>query len=235
MKKPMCLAALALMLAGANMRADEKPVDALGWLVGGVWTADTTKMGNGMLRIETRYQWSDNHSFVRFNTHFVSDKGEAKTYDGQFFWNPARKSHAMWYMDAKNNIIEGPVEISGDVMSMTFRAKNFEGKDADLRVDVTRKNNDSYHWALMEKQGAEWKELAALDYIRKQAKLVRPASVSRWDKSSGRTFFNDHTYPWHQHVHHSSLRADTRLSQDSQDRSRGHVSWGQDPRSIPLA
>ena len=163
--------ACALLLSGAAINAQEhkteKPVDALAWLVGGVWTADATKMGPGMLRIETRYEWSDNKSFIRFNTHFVSDKGAAKTYDGNFFWNPSQKTFAMWYMNASNAITEGPMTINGDLMRMSFRGTNFEGKEADLRVDVGRKNNDLYHWSLAEKQGDQWKELAALDYSRK--------------------------------------------------------------------
>ena len=52
-----------------------KPIAPLSWLVGGVWTADATKLGPGMLRIETRYQWADNNAYIRFNTHFVFDKG----------------------------------------------------------------------------------------------------------------------------------------------------------------
>jgi len=120
-----------------------------------------------MLRIETRYQWSDNASYLRFTTHFVTDKVEMKTYDGNFFWDPAKNTIAMWYMDAKNTIVEGPVSIDGDSMVMTFRAADFEGKQADLRVNVTRKTNDLYHWALSEKQGENWKDLAGLDYQRK--------------------------------------------------------------------
>src|SRR5580692_8170097 len=87
-----------------------KPISGLKWLVGGVWTADATKLGPGMLRIETRYQWSDNDAFIRFTTHFVFDKGVAKTYDGNFFWNPAQNHLAIWYMDAHNAVTEGPVE-----------------------------------------------------------------------------------------------------------------------------
>jgi hypothetical protein len=143
-----------------------KPISALSWLVGGVWTADASKMGPGLLRIETRYQWSDNDAYVHFTTHFVSDKRTAKVYDGNFFWNPAQKSLAMWYMDARNNITEGPVEVNGDVMKISFRGPDFDGKVADLQVFVTRKTIDDYRWSVQEKQGDAWKELAALEYLR---------------------------------------------------------------------
>ena len=67
-----------------------KPIAALSWLVSGVWTADTSAIGHGMQRIETRYTWSDSNSFLRFNTHFVFDKGATHTYDGNLFWDPNR-------------------------------------------------------------------------------------------------------------------------------------------------
>lgn len=47
-----------------------------------------------------------------------------------------------------------------------FRGEDFEGKMADLRVVATRKNNDDYRWVLQEMQAGEWKELAALEYLR---------------------------------------------------------------------
>lgn len=173
MRSGICIAILltATMLAcgQAKEKATEpaaKPIGVLSWLVGGVWTADASKLGPGMQRIETRYQWADNNAYIRFNTHFVSDKGAARTYDGNFFWNPAQKTLAMWYMDTENSIVEGPVQVEGDSMKMTFRAQDFEGKMADLRVVVTRKNNDDYHWALQEMQDGAWKDLAGLEYLR---------------------------------------------------------------------
>jgi hypothetical protein len=143
-----------------------KPIDALSWVIGGVWTADAAKLGPGMQRIETRYQWSDNHAYIRFTTHFVFDKGTARTYDGNFFWNPAQKSLALWYMDSQNAITESPVLVEGDQWTMQFRGQDFEGKMADLRVIVARKTNDDYRWSLSEKQADTWKELAALEYLR---------------------------------------------------------------------
>jgi len=151
---------------GAMNPPAAKPIAALAWLVGGVWTADGTKVGPGMLRIETRYQWSDNNAYLRFTTHFVHEKGTLRNYDGSFFWDPERASLAMWYMDARNSITQGLVQIEGNTMLMTFRAQDFEGKLADLRVRLTRKTSDDYNWLLEEKQSAGWKQLATLEYLR---------------------------------------------------------------------
>jgi hypothetical protein len=150
----------------AKSPASPKPIASLAWLVGGVWTANGSKMAPGMLRIETRYQWSDNDAYIRFTTHFVHEKGTLRNYDGNFFWDPGRSSLALWYMDARNSITECPVQIEGEVMQMTFRAYDFEGKMADLRVKVTRKTNDDYNWLLEEKQPDGWKQLATLEYLR---------------------------------------------------------------------
>jgi len=142
------------------------PIAPLAWLVGGTWTADASKLGPGMKRIETRYQRSDNDAFIRFTTHFISEKGELKNYDGNFYWNPQSATLTFWYMDARNEIMEGPVRVDGNTMELTFRATDFDGKPADMKVDVVRANDDLYTWKLAEKKGDEWKPLAALDYRR---------------------------------------------------------------------
>lgn len=172
MKKAMAVPILLALAAtgvfgqqGAQKPAATKPIAPLEWLVGGVWTADAAKLAPG-LRIETRYTWSDNSAYIRFTTHFVSPQGTLKNYDGQFFWNPEQSALAMWYMDARNHITQGAVRVDGDVTQLSFRAEDFEGNKADLRVLVTRKTNDDYTWTLEEKQASGWGQLASLEYLR---------------------------------------------------------------------
>jgi hypothetical protein len=143
-----------------------KPITALGWLVSGVWSTDASQLGPGMLRIETRYQWADNQAFLRFNTHFVMKDGVFKNYDGHFFWNPAESELAIWYMDARNNITQGPIKMDGDNFQVTFRGRNFQDQPADLRVTVTRQNQDRYTWLLEESAAPLWKQMAKLAYVR---------------------------------------------------------------------
>jgi hypothetical protein len=145
---------------------EKKPIQQLAWLIGGVWTADASKMGGGMQRIETRYDWSDNHAFVRFNTHFVTDKAAQHTYDGQFFWDGQDQALKMWYMDARSSITQGIISVSGETFNFDFRGTDFEGKPADLRVELLRKTNDRYIWQLEEKAPEGWKQLASLEYVR---------------------------------------------------------------------
>jgi hypothetical protein len=146
-----------------------KPIAALAWLIGGTWIANASNVGGPGMRIETRYQWSDNNAYIRFNTHFVSDKAAVHRYDGNFFWSPEQSTLAMWYMDPANTITQGPVKLEGEVMEMTFRGTDFEGKQADFRVKVTRKTNDLYNWLLEEKSAEGWRQLLTLDYQRAPA------------------------------------------------------------------
>jgi len=59
----------------------------------------------------------------------------------------------MWYMNAENEIIEGPMKIEGNNWTMTFRGTDPEGKMADLSAEVTRKSPDLYHRLVREKAG----------------------------------------------------------------------------------
>ena len=50
-------------------------------------------------------------------------------------------------------------------MKMTFLGQDFAGEMADLRVVVTRKNNDDYHGALQDMPSGTWIDLAGLEYL----------------------------------------------------------------------
>lgn len=152
---------------GQEASKTAKPVAAMAWVVGGVWVADTSKLGGGMQRIETRYQWSDNGAYIRFNTHFISDKGTMNNYDGNFFWEPTEKTLRVWYTDAGSAITQGPVTVDASQWQISFRGEDFEGKQAEMRVDVDVRSKDLYHWTLHEKSGDSWKKLLELDYVRR--------------------------------------------------------------------
>jgi len=143
------------------------PISAMGWLVGGTWIAEIPNGGPEAQRIETRYRWSDNDAYIRFTTHFVSAKGTLNNYDGSFFWDSDQATLAMWYMDAANAITQGPVKIAGDTMSMSFRSGDHEGKPAEYRVTVSRRNNDDYAWLLEQRANSAWKFVLALEYRRR--------------------------------------------------------------------
>ena len=147
--------------------ATPKPISQLRWLVGGVWTADASRLGHGMQRIETRYQWSDNDAYIRFTTHFVSDKEELKNYDGDFFWDSSTSSLAMWYMSHDGEITQGHVKVEGELTELNFASEDSTGQPGDFRVQLTRKNDNLYHWTLALHRNGTWNEVLGLDYVRK--------------------------------------------------------------------
>jgi hypothetical protein len=153
-------------MAMGSVASKPNPIDRMEWLVGGVWTTVGTQLGPHMKRIETRYQWSDNHSYIRFTSHFVTDSADRHQYDGNFFWDPAKSTLAMWYMDADHNVVQGPMTIDGDAWVMSFHELGQDGNDVSYRVDIHRRSNDLYHWSLKQQTGDSWKELLALDYQR---------------------------------------------------------------------
>jgi len=164
------VALAAASRAGLAEEAPPKPADhpvaPLAWLVGGTWTADCTKLGGGMKAIETRYQWADNDAYIRFTTHFISEKGTLKNYDGNFFWDPADSGLHVWYTDARSEITQGKVAVAGDTTEIAFRAHDFEDKLADMKATVVRSTNDRYTWSLAERSGDGWKPLLSLEYRR---------------------------------------------------------------------
>lgn len=162
MKKAVLWLILSLAISAVAQAPQQKPIAAMGWFVGGTWSAEASKD----VTIKTQYVWADNNAFVRFKTHFLTPKGEARRYDGQFYYDPEKKQITMWYMDAENNIYSGPVNVNGDTTTFDFRGENFEGKLSDLRVNLVKKSADGYHWQLLEMSGGSWKEMAGLDFKR---------------------------------------------------------------------
>jgi hypothetical protein len=165
--------ALALIVALFSLGATEpvKPIDQLSWLVGGVWSAQPPVSADGPQRIETRYEWTPNHGFIRFATKFVMTNGANAGYAGDLFFDPADKTLRIWYMDEHNKITQGPVIVDGDKMTVTFRdSGDFVGVagPVDYRVDVVRTTPDSYQWTLFANVAQTWKKVFALVYQRSQ-------------------------------------------------------------------
>jgi hypothetical protein len=164
-------------------KTEAPPIQQLSWLEGGVWVADASKLAPGMQRIETRYEWSDNKAYLHFTTHFVFEKGTMRNYDGNLFWDPQKSSLAIWYMDAHGGITQGPMIWDGKMLTVAFHGPDFEGKPADLKVEVTRLSNEHYHWMVAEKDGDAWKEVGALDYLRQgSAEPGKPSGAAGPDK-----------------------------------------------------
>jgi hypothetical protein len=173
MKRPFIVTALALFISlGSSARAADsaaRPIADLSWLVGGVWTAKAAALPGGIDRIEVRYNWAATANYIQFATRFVGTDGSTKgSYAGNFYFDPAKDRLAMWYMDEKNEITQGPVDVDGNRIVMTFSEAGQNSSatsSVNFRVEVTKSAADAYHWALSRKNDDAWKPLFSLDYL----------------------------------------------------------------------
>jgi hypothetical protein len=166
--------ALALTVVLFSLGASEpaKPIDQLSWLVGGVWSAQPPVSADGPQSIETRYEWTPNRGFIRFTTKFVMANGSNAGYAGDLFFDPADKTLRIWYMDEHNTITQGPMSVSGDKWTISFRdSGDIVGVTGpvDYRVDIVRTAPDTYQWTLFANVAQTWKKVFALVYQRSQA------------------------------------------------------------------
>lgn len=145
-----------------------RPIDRFSWLIGGTWTANASKLGKGMREISTRYQWSQNRTYVEFSTVFASETGAVVNYSGMIFNDPSTAAtgggYRMWYTDAKGAITEGAVSPgSGDDWSLNFLSEN-----KPYRVDILRQSADSYRWSLYSQSSSSWSPVFSLDFNRER-------------------------------------------------------------------
>lgn len=166
--------ALALTVAVFSVGASDpvRPIDQLSWLVGGVWTAQPPASAEGPQRIDVRYEWPPNHSFIRFTTKFVMANGSNAGYAGDLFFDPADQTLKIWYMDEHNAITQGPMSVGGDKWTISFRdSGDIVGVTGtvDYRVDIVRTAPDTYQWTLFANVAQAWKKVFALVYQRSQA------------------------------------------------------------------
>lgn len=147
-----------------------RPIDKLGWLVGGVWIADASKLPGGLARIESRYDTAADGAVIRFTTRFLDLNNKVdNSYAGNLFFDPNAKSLAMWYIDSQNQITQGLMAVEGDRWTMSFRAPgDIVGMSQiiDYRCDVLRERTDAYKWTLSAQVGSAWKTVFELEYLR---------------------------------------------------------------------
>jgi hypothetical protein len=165
---------LALAATAGEARAQQMPISPLEWLVGGTWVAQGADMPPGTLRIETQYRWAATGNFIQFTTQFVGKDGKPSgNYAGNFYYDPAAKNLAMWYMDRNNAITQGSVGTSPMGMTITI-TEGGESMGAsgplDLEAVVTKTPGDTYRWTLAARKAgsdAPYKPLFMIDYSRK--------------------------------------------------------------------
>jgi hypothetical protein len=162
--------AFVLLANGRAAAAQTQPgVGALGWLVGGTWTAMGAGLPENLDRIEVRYRWSFTKNFIQFETKFVGTSGATTAaYAGNIFFDPAGHRLAIWYMDLDNVVTQGPVSVEPGRTVFSFSGPGQaagQTQTVDYRVELTQTTPDTYHWALFAYTDRAWRPLYALNYV----------------------------------------------------------------------
>jgi len=186
MRRLLIAPALAVMFCVAPASAESptaapsaspvQPLDRLQWLVGGVWTADASKLGGGMSRIETRYESVADGNLIRFTTAFIdAHENVVNRYAGNFYVDPATARIKTWYLSSKNEITHGDVAIDPATVTLLITEAPEPDAPPQYRVVIAPENGlgSDYHqvyvWKLSARDGDAWKPMFGLTYARPHA------------------------------------------------------------------
>ena len=163
--RTLALAAFVLPLLAVTPGAHLAPI---AWLIGGTWSATTSRLP-GTLRIDTIYSLASNGAFLRFTTGYIGEHDAVPTDDGNLSYDPATKIFAIWYIDRRGAIVQGPVDVDRNITIMLFEANDpRDGRPGQMRVVMTRHTNNFYTWALYNLTRDPVKPIYSLDYHRKR-------------------------------------------------------------------
>jgi hypothetical protein len=144
-------------------------IEQLEWLVGGVWTADASKLPGGLTRIETRYD-SVAGVVIRFTTMFFDKQNKVvNSYAGNLYLDPNVNNLSIWYIDSQNSITQGQITTDGDDFTISFRAPGDivgEKQLVNFRCQITRHGSDDYTWSLSAQSPTKWAKIFNLEYVR---------------------------------------------------------------------
>jgi len=159
--------AVVVLLIGGPAAAAAASIHSLDWLVGHTWRADASVLGGPVSHIDVRYEWAETANYVHFSTKFFAkDDSVVRRYSGNFFYDPSDSQIRMWYVDDAGQIVQGPLSIADNAISMSFTEPDDRGKSVDYRVDLTRRGDAEYIWELFAQTSKGWTKQFSLDYKR---------------------------------------------------------------------
>ena len=159
------LAPAAKRPAVAGPTAVERPIDQLGWLVGGTWTTQEKTDDGGTLTVKLICTWAETKQAVLYKVWVEAGGKETPQYDGMYVWNPEKKKFTLWQVNRKGEVAEGEVTLKGEEMDQLVRAVHPDGGSHFLKAHYTRLNKDEFRfkaWFRLS-ETAEWQD--ALDIV----------------------------------------------------------------------
>ena len=148
--------AMSLRAADEKPAAPASPLAPVASLVGGLWVAELPPQGNNApMKLEARFEWTENHQAVRFESAFVQAGKRSPYTSGIYVWNPAKQKIAIVYTDFSGSLTEGLITLEGQVLENELTLTHADGKAEPVRVRLTKSGADGFtNEIFVQKDGA---------------------------------------------------------------------------------
>jgi hypothetical protein len=131
------------------------PVEALAWLVGGVWSAESKLPDGSPATIEATFHWAGHRRALKYSLVRRSGGRVLPSVEGICGWHPARKTLVLWEMDQDGNLTESTLRAEGPKVSYDEVIYGADGSVLPVRAEAVREGDDRFVFkASVEKDGA---------------------------------------------------------------------------------
>jgi len=164
------MTAILLAMFGLFAPEPQKPLEAVGWLVGGQWES-TAKLPDGR-PIETRtvWSWGPARQSMRGRTYVRNGDEEVLQYETVIYWHPQRKRVESVTWALLGPVTRGTGTIEGNKLTLEQPAKQFPAMKSVWKPDP--EDRDRYEGINFWKQGGEWREVMSAASVRKPEKAL---------------------------------------------------------------
>jgi len=144
------------------------PLDQLGWLAGGTWTAEEPASNGPPLTVRLHCRWAPTNKAILFDVNFFSAGRETPQYDGMYVWHPGKGKLVLWQVNRKGEVAEGELTLNGREMDQTVHVSHPDGTAHFLKAHYTRLGDDSFRFKAFFRvsESDPWQEALELVYTR---------------------------------------------------------------------
>jgi len=168
------LLAAVSIAGGAPARAQQStapaanPIEQLGWLVGGTWTAQEQADDGSPLLVRVNCRWSGTRNAILFDVNFLSGSRETAQYDGMYVWHPGKGKFVIWQVNRKGEVAEGELTVNGQELDQTVHVTHLDGSAHFLKAHYTRLDGNAFRFkaSFRLSESAEWQDALNLVYKR---------------------------------------------------------------------
>ncbi len=160
---------LSLCSAGAAVGQTASPLEQIGWVVGGIWTA--VEPGDGKTpgtTVKLTCSWGETRQAILFRASYVTEGKDTPQYDGMYIWHPGKGKIVLWQVSRKGEVAEGEASVKDGGLHQEVRVSRPDGGVHFTRSDMVRLGADSFSFRAWFKpnEAAEWVQVLDLVYRR---------------------------------------------------------------------